>query len=261
MADTVALTSSPPAQPASKGPEPVVQQSRGSTQVVTVDSTPQPPAEKPDPSRPEWLPSEFKTPEEFAKAYQEKVAEKAKADVKTEAPAPPKPEEAVEKAGLKMEDLNKEFAETGKLSDESLKALEKAGIQKAQVDEYISGQQAKVQLYEQRVAESVGGQENLQATLKWAETALSEAEIAAANKALQSGDEAQAKLMLTGLNQRRIAEQGSEPSFVSGRSQAVGAIQPYESSQQLTKDMNSREYKTDPAFRAQVERRLAASKF
>lgn len=259
MADKVELKADPVVPPATKGPEAVVQPIRGGTETVTVDTTAPGAPEAPKPTdRPAWLPEEFKTPEEFAEAWKAKST-------------PPKPAEpttteaattAVEKAGLDMESLQAEYSKEGKLSDESVAKLEKAGITKAQLDQYIEGQKAQATLYTQSLAEAVGGTDALNETLKWAADALTESEITAANAALTSGNAEQAKLVLAGLNSRRLQATGEEPTLVGGRSSPGGSgVHGYESSHQMITDMNSAQYKADPAFRAQVAKRVAQSKF
>lgn len=263
MADKVELKSSPPVAPeGTKVLEAVTQPGNGNTAKVTVDTTqtegskgdPAKPEEKATAERPAWLPEEFKTPEEFAEAYKKSKAPEAKVE-------PKQAEEAVQKAGLDMAALQQEFAAQGKLSDDSISKLEKAGVSKAQLDSYIAGQKAQAQLYVQSLEQSVGGVEELQATLKWAETGLSKAEIDLANKALSSGDEAQAKLVLSGLHSRRLQANGREPTLIGGRTTKADSVVGYESNEQWVKDVNTKEYRTDPAFRDRVAKRVAASKF
>ena len=95
------------------------------------------------PERPEWLPEKFKTPEDMAKAYAELEKAKSKGeapddkDKDTDATA----EKAVDEAGLDMDALSKEYAESGELSKESLEALSKVGITEDMVQSYITGQE------------------------------------------------------------------------------------------------------------------------
>lgn len=173
-------------------------------------------------------------------------------------------EEAVSKAGLDMAALSKEYAENGQLSEESLAKLEQAGITRDVVDAYIEGQKARAEAFTLRLSEYLGGRQNLEATLEWASKSLSQEEIAAANEVLQSGNEAQARLLLDGLNRRRLESVGREPSLASGRAMpgaGAGGIRPYESTAQMIEDMRSEKYHRDPAFRAQVERRIAVTNF
>ena len=176
-------------------------------------------------------------------------------------PSAEKVEETVKKAGLDMAELNKEFAETGKLSEESYKKLAEAGIPKEQVDAHVEGQKALAEQSRARIAQSVGGEQELTGVLQWA-AGLPQPEIDAANKILASGDEGQISLLLQGLQSRRSAAEGREPKLVSVRgTPGRGDVQGYESRAQMVKDIGSNEYKTDPAFRERVARRIELSQF
>lgn len=243
---------------AAKPAEAVTQPNKDLVTSTTVDTTKAVAPAKEEPAkveRPQWLPEEFKTPEEMAQAYAKLKPQPPPVDAK-------KTEEGITKAGLDMTALSAEFAKDGKLSDDSMAKLEKVGITKPMVDAYVEGQKAQAAAYVTSVAESVGGQDNLNATLEWAGKSLTADEIAAANKALQSGDAAQARLVVAGLRSRMVAQQGQEPSLVQGRSGlTAGVAQGYESTQQWIADVNSHAYKTDPAFREKVARRVAVTKF
>ena len=101
-------------------------------------------------SKPEGLPEKFNSVEDLAKSYSE--LEKKLGDNK-EAPKEEAPktetkndldiaEKAVESAGLNMETLSSEYAEKGELDAKSYDALEKAGIPKDYVNQFIEGQKA-----------------------------------------------------------------------------------------------------------------------
>jgi hypothetical protein len=142
------------------------------------------------------------------------------------------------------------------------RSLRRPASSKAQmVNEYIEGQQARQQLYVQDLQAAVGGKEELDGLLKWADTALSESEKTAANQALQSLNTDQAKLVLQGLQSRKAKALGVEPNLVKGRATGVSdAPKGYESTAQWIKDVRSEQYKTDPAFRAKVAAKLRVSK-
>ena len=91
--------------------------------------------------------------------------------------------------------------------------------------------------------------------MEWAQNNVSEEEIDAYNNTVLEGDTGSVRLALQGLYAKYASENGIEPSLVQGggRARAAG----YESRQQMIEDMKRPEYKEDPAFREQVERRLA----
>jgi len=266
MAEVIEFKSPTPAPPeGQKLPEANVVLQEGSEMRLTLDTTK--PVEKTE-ERPAWLPEEFKTPEEFAEAY--KTSKTKPAETKTEdkqpsdgkQPTPEQAREAATKAGLDMNKLSAEYAEKGELSAESLAALEKAGITKAQVDAYVEGQKAVAAQYNQRLADSIGGKEKLDATFEWARKSLTAEEIKEADAILQSGNESASKMLLAGLSARHEASLGKEPEFVGGRmSSTTTGPAAYESTAQMVADMNSAAYRKDPAFREKVMRRVAVSKF
>lgn len=215
-----------------------------------------PPATKPA-DRPAWLPEGIDTPEALAKAY---------ADLKAGTPAPkstetqPDPTKVVADAGLDMNALAAEYAKEGKLSDASMKALTDKGITKAQIDSYIEGQSAIAQNVTRELNDAVGGEETMKSMLQWAPANLSKDEIAAYNKAVTSGDLATAKLLVAGIASKFLAAVGTEPSLLNseGRPTNTGA-QPFNSNSEVVTAMRDKRYKTDPAYRASVERRLAVT--
>ncbi|UHX60275.1 capsid assembly protein [Ralstonia phage vRsoP-WF2] len=238
----------------------------------TEPDTPGVPAE----GRPQWLPEKFKSPEDLAKAYAElegKLGGKKddatppaddKAAKSDETPDPSKATQddaskALSEKGLSFDEFSAEFAQKGELTAESYEKLEKAGIPKAVVDQYIAGQQALAESYRKDVTSVAGGDESFAEMVTWAAANLSKEEIAAYNKAVDSGDINQAKLVVAGVYQKfDAAGRGGEPALVTGAGGKVSG-DVYESLAQMQKDMASPEYKTDPAFRKKVEQKIARS--
>lgn len=212
--------------------------------------------------RPTWLPEKFKSPEDMAKAYGElekahtKKSQEA-ADGKIKVAAPVVTETT---AGVDLDALSKEFSEKGELTPESLKTLKDAGITADTVETYVAGQKARAAQTTSALAEIAGGDEQLQATLQWAEANLGEEEIAAYNDALESKNLSLVKLTLRGIVSQHRAVSPDEPNLVGGgRSPRAGDVQPFGSQAELILAMQDPKYKVDPAYRAEVEKRLAAS--
>jgi hypothetical protein len=229
---------------------------------VLVDSTTTtPPGDKPG-ERPSWLPEKFKSPEEFARSYGElekKLGQAKPADSATTTDTAITTE-AAKKAGIDMGALSQEFSQNGELSAETLTSLEAAGFNKAAVDTYIAGQQALADKLTSELETVAGGKKQLAATLEWAKANMSADEIAAYNDAIDSGNLNRAKLALTGVVSHYTQANGVQPNLIEGGESARSTdVAPYESNAQIVKDMSSKEYKTDPAFRRKVERRLAVT--
>lgn len=233
----------------------------------------------PEAERPEWLPEKFKSPEDLAKAYKELQARfssgnRTLPDEDTAEPAPSNVEEeaaptdqevedqardAVESAGLNFDDLSRKYWENGALDEADFDTLEKSGIPRHLVEGYIRGQEAILESTRRSVVETVGGEEAYDSMTEWAKEALSEAEIDAYNRAVNSGDLQMTMMAVKGLNARYRAENGAEPvRQVNGAAAKAGA-ETYRSLAELQKDMSDPRYAKDPAFRRDVENKLARS--
>jgi hypothetical protein len=209
------------------------------------------------PVRPEGLPEKFATVADLVKSYTElesKMGSKPAGDTPVDAAA-------VEKAGFKMADLSAEFlANDGKLTDETLKALEAKGFDKSMVDGFIAGQRALAEKMTGELADFVGGKEKFSALLKWAQTALSDGEKQAYNNLVDSGNIDSAKLALAGLASRFNAEHGSEATLLDGESTSTNdGVAPFLSVDEMSRAMLDPRYKTDSAYRNTVERRVGKS--
>ena len=230
------------------------------------------------PKRPEWLPPKFKTEAELAAAYAElerklgsqgqnpdenkdqgQEAPKVEEPAKEEPSAEDQAREATEKAGINYDELSKEYYDNGEtLSDQAYEKLEKAGIPRNLVDQFIQGQKAVVEAQRQTVFATVGGQAQYDAMTQWAAENLSEAEVAAYNAAVDNGDMNSVMMAVKGLQSRYEASVGLEPARrVTGK--APQTVNRYNSIAEMQEDMANPKYENDPAFRAMVERKLAAS--
>jgi len=223
------------------------------------------PLEQTEEARPEWLPEKFKSPEDLSKAYSElekqytqSRQEAAKPTEETPAENPAEAREAVENVGLDFDAMQKEFNESGELSEATYKGLEAKGIPKEMVDSYVEGQQAKATEMTNEIYSFAGGEEAYKEMAQWAADSLPESEIDVFNAAITSGNSAQARLAIDGMVSRYRDNGGAEPTLVGGKASA--SVDTYSSWAQVTKDMSTAEYKKDPAFRATVEKKLGRSK-
>lgn len=178
---------------------------------------------------------------------------------KTDAAESDAADEALKGTGLELATYEAEFAEKGELSEASYAALEKAGIPKAIVDQYIEGQKAVAATHEAEAYALVGGESNYQAMVTWASTTLTAEDKAAFNAAIGQGGAA-AKLAISGLNAQFKATQGSAPKLLGGFAPSGGAdVAGFRSTHELTQAMADPRYSRDPAYRKDVEAKLAAS--
>jgi len=217
-------------------------------------------------SKPEGLPEKFNSVEDLAKSYSE--LEKKLGDNK-EAPKEEAPktetkndldiaEKAVESAGLNMETLSSEYAEKGELDAKSYDALEKAGIPKDYVNQFIEGQKAIADQQATSIKDMVGGADAYSDMSNWAADNMSEEEKTAYNTAVNSNDIETAKLAVVGLKAKFEKANGNEPNLVEGKGTITGQ-DGYRSWAEVTAAMGDDRYSKDPAYQAMVQDKLAKS--
>lgn len=237
------------------------------------DAPPETPEKSDD--RPEWLPEKFKSSEELAKAYNElekklggkqapEATEKPKeGDPDNSATDVAEPEkaarEAAENAGLNFDDMSSRYWDKGELAESDYEALEKSGIPKTVVAQFIAGQEALLAATRTNVFSAVGGESSYVAMTEWASDNMSQTEVDTFNKAVNSGDINMTMMAVKGLQAQYTAAEGFEPTRTVQGANAKPTANVYESLAQLEKDINDTRYKVDPAFRKTVEQKLARS--
>lgn len=227
--------------------------------------------------KPEGVPDKFYDPatgkvdyQGLAKSYVE--LEKAQSTAKEkpvekteETPKEaPKSEDAADKAvadaGLDMATLQKEYAESGVLSDESYAKLEKSGIPKDMVNDYIEGQVARVEIMKSQAYALTDGAEGYQAMVEYAKANLTPKEIAAYNAAVNSRDGETRSLAIQGMWAKYNADSGNGGNnLITGKTNTKVSPGTYASRAEMMADMGDPRYKSDPAFRAKVADKLEKS--
>ena len=219
--------------------------------------------------RPEGLPEGFDSWEAFGKAQLEKAGkaedgtgdEPQAGDAQVEAALQDLPEASREKAKPFFE----EFAASGTLTAESKKAAAEAfGVSEAMVDQYMAGYQAtEAQEGAQLLATAGVSQEDFNGFKEWAEANQTPAQRVAFNEGLEKDPSKTLQDAITAWK-----ESGSAPGprdITRAEAQERGAtgkdVTGYGSPAEMTRDMADPKYRSDPAFRAQVEKKVAASDF
>jgi len=215
--------------------------------------------------RPTWLPEKFESAEAMAEAYSN--LEKKMSSGKPEATADPEAglgiskevaEEAVESAGMDFDALAAKYAEQGSLEDSDYEALEKSGLKRDTVDNYIRGQEAIAQQYQDKIFQEVGDKSAYTEMVTWASQNLPEAQIDMFNEAVESGNHDKALFAINGLKAQYVAQRGSEPGrTIDGRPSTTGPR--YDGEAEWIKDCENPKYWTDQAYREKVERKFAAT--
>jgi len=222
-------------------------------------------------SKPNWLPEKFKSPEDLAKAYselekklggstEENKSPEQTSDKPEETKAEVTPEEtkAFQEWETKFSDFSKEYFDKGQLSNESYQKLTQMGYPRAIVDAYINGQIAISNQGSQQLMSEIGGETGFKEMHDWATENLTQDEIDSYNALLETGDQRQANFAVKGMYARYKASAGKQPKLISG-TQSEGTSKAFRSIAEVTKAMSDPRYKNDPAYRKDVERKLASS--
>lgn len=113
------------------------------------------------------------------------------------------------------------------------------------------------------ILDAVGGEKAYKELAAWARNELSEGQAEVYNSAINNGSPEQAAFAAKALNSMRELEQikkygyQGEVTNPGGKGSSAYETQGYESSAQMQADMSDKRYRTDPAFRAKVEQKVA----
>lgn len=222
------------------------------------------------PERPAWLPEKFTSPEALAQAYAELEKKQSAPAAK---PDPTKPIEkepategapdaataadAVKDAGLDFADLGRQVGETGDISKEARAALIAKGIPEATIDAHIEGVKAQAQVALTNAYAAAGGEEQFNTMREWAAKDASAAQLDTYNTLIQAGKVGPAMEFLKGAYEGANGKPAAKR--VEGSANGVPSNDVYTSRAQVTADMKDPKYKTDAAFRAQVEAKVKRS--
>jgi len=219
---------------------------------------------------PEKILGKFETQADLEKAYQaleKKLSEGSESDPKQPAEGDDKAtgdmnedkaSELISKANVNIDAIAEHFYANNELTEDHYTELEKAGIPKAYVDQYISGVQAEGEQMREALMSEVGGEESFQAISQWALANLSEQELSAYNQTMDTGDMEAVRSSVMSLAYRYEKANGKNPQLLGG--QGVGtAVVGFESVAQLTEAMKDPRYHRDPAYRKGIEDKLARS--
>jgi hypothetical protein len=233
--------------------------------------------------RPAWLPEKFKSPEDMAAAYaaleSKQSGKPVEASEDTSQDTPPadspkaKPDTdednkpvtqatygaavdaALTTAGMSPAEVAAEWADNGKLSDETFDKLEEAGFSRQIVDTYVKGFEQQVNgataESDAAIVEVAGGKTEYEALINWAGSNLTVAEATSFNKVLDAGDVGITRLAVQGLMAKRTEVEGREPKLNFGGT--PGGSDTYSSWAEQSKAMNEARKSGDPAKIKAVE--------
>jgi hypothetical protein len=219
----------------------------------------------------------FKSAEELEKAYlelQKKLGQKEPDDSssteETESDESETEEQETESPVAKRVSFLKEASEEYYSNDNQLKpeTIEKLKEMPSEelIEAYLELQKNNPIVQAQPLSEdaakeivsSVGGQEAYNDTLAWAADNLKPEEVAAYDNVINSGNKDAIFFAVQALNQRYKDSVGFEGQQVSGRA-PKSTVKGFRSNAELASAISDRRYRTDPAYRYDVEQKLAAS--
>lgn len=224
-------------------------------------------------TRPEWVPEKFFDAatgqvnyEALAKSYKELEGKLGSQQAPaTEAPqsTPATPEQTPEASGNAIQSAYAEFAQAGKLSDATYKALEETHkLGKAEVDAYIAGQMAiqrDSELGVQQVIASVGGQETFAKLTEWAKVNLKPEQLKAYNDQVSMSVES-AGIAVQWLKAQYEATVGKDPVLVTGRP-STGESDGFANRSEMMAAMRDPRYGRDRDYDKEVARKMANRRF
>lgn len=189
---------------------------------------------------------------ETVETEQENETEKTEIVAETQEQA----QEVLQTKGFDYAELQKEFIETGKISDSTRKQLAEVGITGELVDNFIEGQIAKAEQEKNEIAECIGGRDNFDNVIKWASENLSEAEIKSINGIT---DKSIIQIILKDLKNRMEEKEGITPNYTNGEG-GKPAKDIYRSQAEMFEAISNPKYRLDEAYRADVQRKVTASR-
>ena len=222
-----------------------------------IDPQGNPLGEQPAPEQPaeDLILGKFKSVEDLAKSYQELEAMQSgkKVDSLNASDA--------ENAGASpltntLETAGDYYAENGELSEEHYESLDKLGLKKEYVDNYVRGVQAQQQQLQAQLMGVAGGEEDYGQMMVWMNENLSAEEVEAYDRVVGSGDVDQITMLIQGMSALFKSASGSGPA-TQLQGQTVPGIAGFRSKGEIMEAMSDPRYESDAAYREDVTRKMS----
>ena len=211
--------------------------------------------------------TEEETPEENPEETQDSSAN-AEENPEEEAPVDPQREssdkaiEALGKdliaKGVDFLGAIEEYENNGELSQKTYEALEKAGYPKEVIQGFVETRKAIDNKYAQDVMNHVGGEKDFRELQSWMKGNLSKSELDAYNEAVNSENLNAVKLILDGIQAKRVAKQGTRKATLLGGA-SKSAPKGFSGRDEMIKAMSDPRYGIDRAYTISVERKMSLS--
>lgn len=238
----------------------IAQEPTGLEAPPVVSSTPRPEnvpeafwdAEKGEVNMEALLAAAAKAPEGAAEEKPEGEAEEKPGDET-------KAEELAAEAGVNVAEVEAHFLEKGEIPADTYEKMEKVGISKEMVDEFVQFRVQQADLARDEVLRPFGGTEAVTGMVDWASKNWTEAQANSFNDAVNSGDKARIELAVKALKADYDKKNGVRPSLVTPSAKTVPNGGTFASIQELMAAQNDPRYKADPAYRDAVIQKLSRS--
>ena len=215
----------------------------------------------------------FKSAEDLEKAYlelQKKLGQKDEGVENDSTPDDSAPDEEEQSPVSKRVDFLREASDEYYSNDNALKpeTLQKLKEMPSEdlIDAYMEMQKSNPVAQAQplsadaakTIVDSVGGQDAYNDTLSWAADNLKPEEVAAYDNVVNSGNKDAIFFAVQALNQRYKDSVGFEGQQISGRA-PKSTVKGFRSNAELANAISDPRYRNDPAYRYDIEQKLAAS--
>lgn len=214
----------------------------------------------------------FKSAEELEKAYKElesklgKKEEESSEDVSEEPSADVPAEDTTSETAKFIQEASEEyFSNSNQLKPETVQKLKEMPSEQL-IDAYLELQKnATIQPSQlsdsdaDAILASVGGESAYNETLAWAADNLKPDEVAAFDNVVNSGNKDAIFFAVQALNQRYQDAVGFEGKRVSGKAVKNTSVKGFRSQAELARAISDPRYRNDPAYRLDIQDRLAVS--
>jgi len=218
----------------------------------------------------------FKSAEDLEKAYKElesKLGKKEETGTENDGedsdtsdePVAQEDDDISETAQFIQDASSEYFSNNNQLKPETVQKLKEMPSEQL-IDAYLELQKnASIQPQQlsdsdaDAILASVGGEDVYNETLSWAADNLKPDEVAAFDNVINSGNKDAIFFAVQALNQRYQDAVGFEGKRVSGKSVKNTSVKGFRSQAELARAISDPRYRNDPAYRLDIQDRLAAS--
>lgn len=168
--------------------------------------------------------------------------------------------DSLKEKGVDFNKAVREYQEYGKLSDETVAELEKAGYPSEVIEGFIESRKALESRFTEAVYDSVGGTKEYNRIVDWASKNLPQKTIDSFNRAIDNNNLEAVSLMLEGMKSKMTSKMGTaNKSIHGGTATPVNRPKGFANKSEVIEAMSDKRYGRDPEYTRQVEQRMWAT--